>query len=278
MAKYALNQAAVDNCRRLIEAKQYVLNSDWGEVQPRADAQNALPGAAFLGGVRRLASWPHRGCLRRDEGPLRIRVRRLPARAPYGPDRLRLPRFGMAAQGGRARGPRPFAAPGCHFLAALLFAIRGLRVSQDRGRKPRDPHGASGCGQALERVRNRTPDRARGLRSSEAAMTAAPHASPRLAPDPSTPLRGRGPRPDGAQPWPPRASETPLGPGASPARATVMWADTTSPCPGPARRRLRPGARLRVPDGRRRSAAPRSPCRSLRPYAAAGRRRGTRRP
>jgi hypothetical protein len=40
MAKYALNEAAVRNCRRLIEAKQYVLNSDWGEVQPRADAQN----------------------------------------------------------------------------------------------------------------------------------------------------------------------------------------------------------------------------------------------
>jgi hypothetical protein len=40
MAKYALNEAAVRNCRRLIEAKQYVLDSDWGEVQPRADAQN----------------------------------------------------------------------------------------------------------------------------------------------------------------------------------------------------------------------------------------------
>ncbi|HTF40838.1 MAG TPA: hypothetical protein VK754_09625 [Propionibacteriaceae bacterium] len=42
MARYALNQAAVDNCRRLIDAKQYVLNSDWGEVQPRADAENAF--------------------------------------------------------------------------------------------------------------------------------------------------------------------------------------------------------------------------------------------
>ena len=42
MAKYALNEAAVQNCRRLIDAKQYVLNSDWGEVQPRADAQNAF--------------------------------------------------------------------------------------------------------------------------------------------------------------------------------------------------------------------------------------------
>ena len=39
MARYALNQAAVDRCRRLIDAKQYVLN---GEVQPRADAENAF--------------------------------------------------------------------------------------------------------------------------------------------------------------------------------------------------------------------------------------------
>jgi hypothetical protein len=42
MAKYALNEAAVQNCRRLIDARQYVLDSDWGEVQPRADAQNAF--------------------------------------------------------------------------------------------------------------------------------------------------------------------------------------------------------------------------------------------
>jgi hypothetical protein len=42
VAKYAVNQAAVENCRRLIDAKQYVLNSEWGEVQPRADDQNAF--------------------------------------------------------------------------------------------------------------------------------------------------------------------------------------------------------------------------------------------
>jgi hypothetical protein len=42
MARYTLNQAAVDNCRRLIDARQYVLNSDWGYVQPRADAENAF--------------------------------------------------------------------------------------------------------------------------------------------------------------------------------------------------------------------------------------------
>ncbi len=41
MASYALNEAAVTNARRLIDARQYVLDSDWGEVQPRADDQNA---------------------------------------------------------------------------------------------------------------------------------------------------------------------------------------------------------------------------------------------
>lgn len=40
MASYTLNDAAVDRCRRLIDARQYVLTSDWGEVQPRADEQN----------------------------------------------------------------------------------------------------------------------------------------------------------------------------------------------------------------------------------------------
>ena len=41
MASYALNQAAVDHARKLIEGKQYVLDSDWGDVQPDASAQNA---------------------------------------------------------------------------------------------------------------------------------------------------------------------------------------------------------------------------------------------
>jgi len=41
MAKYTVNDAAVTRARRMIDAKQYVLDSDWGEVQPKADAQNA---------------------------------------------------------------------------------------------------------------------------------------------------------------------------------------------------------------------------------------------
>jgi hypothetical protein len=41
MATYAVNPAAVAHCRALIEKRQYVLDSDWGDVQPHASAQNA---------------------------------------------------------------------------------------------------------------------------------------------------------------------------------------------------------------------------------------------
>ena len=41
MAKYAVNDQAVAKARELIDARQYVLESDWGESQPDAEAQNA---------------------------------------------------------------------------------------------------------------------------------------------------------------------------------------------------------------------------------------------
>jgi hypothetical protein len=41
MAKYTVNEAAVEHARQLIEGRQYVLDSEWGEVQPDAAAQNA---------------------------------------------------------------------------------------------------------------------------------------------------------------------------------------------------------------------------------------------
>ncbi|GIE99914.1 hypothetical protein [Paractinoplanes rishiriensis] len=41
MAKYEVNPEAVRRARKLIEAKQYVLDSDWGAAQPRADTENA---------------------------------------------------------------------------------------------------------------------------------------------------------------------------------------------------------------------------------------------
>lgn len=41
MASYSVNPSAVDNARRLIDARQYVLASSWGDVQPSADDENA---------------------------------------------------------------------------------------------------------------------------------------------------------------------------------------------------------------------------------------------
>lgn len=41
MATYTVNKAAVTRCRELIAARQYVLDSEWNEVQPDAAAQNA---------------------------------------------------------------------------------------------------------------------------------------------------------------------------------------------------------------------------------------------
>ena len=40
MAKYDVNPSAVEWAQSLIDKRQYVLDSDWGDVQPRADAQN----------------------------------------------------------------------------------------------------------------------------------------------------------------------------------------------------------------------------------------------
>jgi hypothetical protein len=42
MASYTVNRRAVARARSLIDARQYVLDSDWGEVQPRADDENAF--------------------------------------------------------------------------------------------------------------------------------------------------------------------------------------------------------------------------------------------
>ena len=40
--RYLVNPRAVERARELIEARQYVLDSDWGEAQPRAAAENAF--------------------------------------------------------------------------------------------------------------------------------------------------------------------------------------------------------------------------------------------
>ena len=44
MARYTVNPDAVARCRELIQARQYVLDSDWGRAQPNAEAENAYLG------------------------------------------------------------------------------------------------------------------------------------------------------------------------------------------------------------------------------------------
>jgi hypothetical protein len=41
MASYSVNPAGVERARRLVETRQYVLGSKWGDVQPDAEAENA---------------------------------------------------------------------------------------------------------------------------------------------------------------------------------------------------------------------------------------------
>jgi hypothetical protein len=42
VASYTVNPAAVARAERLIDARQYVLDSDWGDAQPRAPQENAF--------------------------------------------------------------------------------------------------------------------------------------------------------------------------------------------------------------------------------------------
>jgi hypothetical protein len=42
MASYSVNERAVAHARQLIDSRQYVLDSDWGDVQPSAAAENAF--------------------------------------------------------------------------------------------------------------------------------------------------------------------------------------------------------------------------------------------
>jgi hypothetical protein len=42
MASYRVNRRGVTHARKLIEAKRYALNSEWGNVQPKAADENAF--------------------------------------------------------------------------------------------------------------------------------------------------------------------------------------------------------------------------------------------
>jgi hypothetical protein len=42
MASYSVNERAVAHARQLIDSRQYVLDSQWGDVQPGAEDENAF--------------------------------------------------------------------------------------------------------------------------------------------------------------------------------------------------------------------------------------------
>jgi hypothetical protein len=42
LASYVVNESGLVRARQLIEARQYVLDSEWGEVQPKAADENAF--------------------------------------------------------------------------------------------------------------------------------------------------------------------------------------------------------------------------------------------
>ena len=42
MAEYALNSSAVKRAQQLLDARQYVLDSDWGDCQPDSVSENAF--------------------------------------------------------------------------------------------------------------------------------------------------------------------------------------------------------------------------------------------
>jgi hypothetical protein len=41
VASYTVNERAVERAVRLIEGREYILDSDWGDIQPNAAAENA---------------------------------------------------------------------------------------------------------------------------------------------------------------------------------------------------------------------------------------------
>jgi cobalamin biosynthesis protein CobT len=62
MASYVVNERALEKARRLIEGRQYVLDSDWGRWSRAAAAENDFS-THIVGGVRRVASRTHRRCM-----------------------------------------------------------------------------------------------------------------------------------------------------------------------------------------------------------------------
>ena len=110
MAKYKVNRAAVRHCRDLIEAGKVVLDSEWGDVQPDADAENAFLEEHGWDDYPKWFLGLTEGANDETKARHAFVYGDFTQGAPQRADRVRLPRRGVAAQGRRAG--RPPAAAG----------------------------------------------------------------------------------------------------------------------------------------------------------------------
>ena len=102
------------HARRLIDAHQYVLESVWGEVQPTADDENRYLETHSWDEYSAWHLGLSDGASEGTKAPIRLRLRRFPAGAPDGSDRLSVPGGRVATQANRARRARAAPAPRQH--------------------------------------------------------------------------------------------------------------------------------------------------------------------
>lgn len=99
MAPHSVNRAAITSVRALIDEGSYVLKSDWGEVQPSADTENAYLehhsrteyGGWHLGLTE--------GATKQTKGRYAFVVGDFRQVQPQRTDRRRVPRCRVASQG-----------------------------------------------------------------------------------------------------------------------------------------------------------------------------------
>ena len=91
-ADCTVNKRAVAHARKLIDARQYVLDSDWGERQPNAADENRFLKSHDWDEYTEWHLGLTDGATDEDQGALRLRVRRLPAHPSDRADRLPVPR------------------------------------------------------------------------------------------------------------------------------------------------------------------------------------------
>ena len=97
MATYTVNDRAVAHARKLIKAKQYVLDSDWGEVQPKAETENTFLESHSWDDYSEWFLGLTEGAADETKARYAFVVRRPPPGSSNGPDRLRLSSLRMAS-------------------------------------------------------------------------------------------------------------------------------------------------------------------------------------